>query len=145
VNRFTVVQAGPWADIADRVGWRARGLYLELVLAADFQTGIVPASSRRQVADFTGRSWSATATQLDELAGAGLIVEAAAGILIVDYERLSGVRGNRESVRGFRESFTFTANSRSETARVTCENEGTNDYGIDNAAELRALRKQLGR
>lgn len=145
MNRFTVIQAGPWADIADRVGWRARGLFLELVLTADFQTGVVPATSRDQVARFTGRSWSATASALDELVEAHLISESPAGILIRSYETLTGVRGNREWARGNRESFAETANRVSETARPTCKNEGTTKREIDNAAEVRALRAELNR
>lgn len=145
MTRFTVIQAAPWAEIAGRVSWRARGLYLELVLAADFQTGMVPATSRDQVAKFTGRSWSATASQLDELLDAGLIDEGAAGIAIRGYEQLTGVRGNREPTHGNRESLAYSANPLTETARPTCENAGTTDKGIDNAAQIRSIREGLHR
>ena len=103
MNRFTVVHTAELALHTDDLSWQARGLFLELLLAADFVTGMVPATSREQVRVWTGRSWSATANHLDELGKAGLIVESAAGIEVTVYPQISDPRGNREQLRAHHE------------------------------------------
>ena len=94
-------------------------------LAADFVTGLVPATIREQVRVWTGRSWSATANHLDELGKAGLIVESAAGIEVTVYPQISDPRGNREALRVHREQLALTAKSLAPTAKPTCENADT--------------------
>jgi len=103
MTRFTVVHQAELAQCTDDLSWQARGLFLELLLAADYVTGIVPATSREQVRVWTGRSWSATANHLDELGKAGLIVESAAGIQVTCFAQLTDPRGEREVLRGKRE------------------------------------------
>ena len=103
VTRFTVVHQEELAQHTDDLSWQARGLFLELLLAADYVTGMVPATSREQVRVWTGRSWSATANHLDELGKAGLIVESAAGIQVTVYPQVTDPRGEREVLRGKRE------------------------------------------
>jgi len=119
VKRFTVVHQAELAQHTDDLSWQARGLFLELLLAADYQTGIVPATSREQVRVWTGRSWSATANHLDELGKAGLVVESAAGIQVTVYPQVTDPRGEREVSRGERER---VAKSLAVTARLTCVN-----------------------
>ena len=125
MNRFTVVHTSELALHTDDLSWQARGLFLELLLAADFVTGMVPATSREQVRVWTGRSWSATANHLDELGKAGLIVESAAGIEVTVYPQISDPRGNRETLRAHREQLALTANSLAPTAKPTSENAPT--------------------
>ena len=125
VNRFTVVHTAELALHTDDLSWQARGLFLELLLAADFVTGMVPATSREQVRVWTGRSWSATANHLDELGKAGLIVESAAGIEVTVYPQISDPRGNREALRAHRERLALTVKSLAPTAKPTCENAPT--------------------
>ena len=125
VNRFTIVHHAELAAVTDDLSWQARGLFLELLLAADFVTGMVPATSREQVRVWTGRSWSATANHLDELGKAGLIVESAAGIEVTVYPQISDPRGNREQLRAHREQLALTAKSLAPTAKPTCENAPT--------------------
>jgi len=125
VNRFTVVHTSELALHTDDLSWQARGLFLELLLAADFVTGMVPATSREQVRVWTGRSWSATANHLDELGKAGLIVESAAGIEVTVYPQISDPRGNREALRVHREQLALTAKSLAPTAKPTCGNADT--------------------
>ena len=103
VTRFTIVHQAELSQITDDLSWQARGLFLELLLAADYVTGMVPATSREQVRVWTGRSWSATANHLDELGKAGLIVESAAGIQVTVYPQVTDPRGEREVLRGKRE------------------------------------------
>ena len=103
VTRFTIVHQEELAQVTDDLSWQARGLFLELLLAADYVTGMVPATSREQVRVWTGRSWSATANHLDELGKAGLIVESAAGIQVTVYPQVTDPRGEREVLRGKRE------------------------------------------
>ena len=103
MNRFTVVHTAELGQHTDDLSWQARGLFLELLLAADYVTGMVPATSREQVRVWTGRSWSATANHLDELGKAGLIVESAAGIQVTVYPQVTDPRGEREVLRGKRE------------------------------------------
>ena len=125
VNRFTVVHTAELALHTDDLSWQARGLFLELLLAADFVTGMVPATSREQVRVWTGRSWSATANHLDELGKAGLIVESAAGIEVTVYPQISDPRGNREALRAHRERLALTAKSLAPTAKPTSGNADT--------------------
>jgi len=125
VNRFTVVHTAELALHTDDLSWQARGLFLELLLAADFVTGMVPATSREQVRVWTGRSWSATANHLDELGKAGLIVESATGIEVTVYPQISDPRGNREALRAHREQLALTAKSLAPTAKPTCGNADT--------------------
>jgi len=103
VTRFTVVHQEELAQVTDSLTWQARGLFLELLLAADYVTGMVPATSREQVRVWTRRSWSATANHLDELGKRGLIVESAAGIQVTCFAQLTDPRGEREVLRGKRE------------------------------------------
>ena len=103
MTRFTVVHQAELAQCTDSLSWQARGLFLELLLAADYVTGMVPATSREQVRVWTGRSWSATANHLDELGKRGLIVESAAGIQVTVYPQVTDPRGEREVLRGKRE------------------------------------------
>ena len=103
VTRFTVVHREELGQHTDVLSWQARGLFLELLLAADYVTGMVPATSREQVRVWTGRSWSATANHLDELGKRGLIVESAAGIQVTVYPQVTDPRGEREDLRGKRE------------------------------------------
>ena len=103
MTRFTVVHQEELAQVTDDLTWQARGLFLELLLAADYVTGMVPATSREQVRVWTGRSWSATANHLDELGKRGLIVEAAAGIQVTCFAQVTDPRGEREVLRGKRE------------------------------------------
>jgi len=103
VTRFTIVHQEELAQVTDDLSWQARGLFLELLLAADYVTGMVPATSREQVRVWTGRSWSATARHLDELGKRGLIVEAAAGIQVTCFAQVTDPRGKREDLRGKRE------------------------------------------
>jgi len=119
VKRFTVVHQAELGKVTDGLSWQARGLFLELLLAADYQTGIVPATSREQVRVWTGRSWSATANHLDELGKAGLVIESAAGILVTAYPQVTDPRGEREVSRGERER---VAKSLAVSARLTCVN-----------------------
>ena len=119
MKRFTVVHQSELAAVTDGLSWQARGLFLELLLAADYQTGIVPATSREQVRVWTGRSWSATANHLDELGKAGLVVESAAGIQVTVYPQVTDPRGEREDLRGKRERAT---KSLAVTAKLTCGN-----------------------
>ena len=125
MNRFTVVLTSELAQHTDDLSWQARGLFLELLLAADFVTGMVPATSREQVRVWTGRSWSATANHLDELGKAGLIVESAAGIEVTVYPQISDPRGNRETLRAHREQLALTAKSLAPTAKPTSGNADT--------------------
>ena len=125
MNRFTVVHTAELALHTDDLSWQARGLFLELLLAADFVTGMVPATSREQVRVWTGRSWSATANHLDELGKAGLIVESAAGIEVTVYPQISDPRGNRETLRAHREQLALTAKSLAPTAKPTSGNADT--------------------
>ena len=125
MNRFTVVHTAELALHTDDLSWQARGLFLELLLAADFVTGMVPATSREQVRVWTGRSWSATANHLDELGKAGLIVESAAGIEVTVYPQISDPRGRREALRAHRERLALTAKSLAPTAKPTCGNADT--------------------
>ena len=125
MNRFTVVHTAELALHTDDLSWQARGLFLELLLAADFVTGMVPATSRAQVRVWTGRSWSATANHLDELGKAGLIVESAAGIDVTVYPQISDPRGNRETLRAHREQLALTAKSLAPTAKPTSGNADT--------------------
>jgi hypothetical protein len=118
VKRFTVVHQEELAQHTDDLSWQARGLFLELLLAADYVTGMVPATSREQVRVWTGRSWSATARHLDELGKAGLIVEAAAGIQVTVYPQVTDPRGEREVLRGKREQ------ARGERERLRGNREG---------------------
>ena len=103
MTRFTIVHQQELGQHTDDLSWQARGLFLELLLAADYVTGMVPATSREQVRVWTGRSWSATANHLDELGKAGLIVESAAGIQVTVYPQVTDPRGEREVLRGKRE------------------------------------------
>ena len=103
MTRFTVVHQEELAQVTDSLSWQARGLFLELLLAADYVTGIVPATSREQVRVWTGRSWSATANHLDELGKRGLIVESAAGLQVTCFAQVTDPRGEREVLRGKRE------------------------------------------
>jgi len=103
MTRFTIVHQEELAQVTDSLSWQARGLFLELLLAADYVTGMVPATSREQVRVWTGRSWSATANHLDELGKAGLIVEAPSGIQVTCFAQLTDPRGEREVLRGKRE------------------------------------------
>ena len=125
VTRFTIVHQEELAQVTDDLSWQARGLFLELLLAADFVTGMVPATSREQVRVWTGRSWSATANHLDELGKAGLIVESAAGIEVTVYPQISDPRGNRETLRAHRERLALTAKSLAPTAKPTSGNADT--------------------
>ena len=125
MHRFTVVHTAELALHTDDLSWQARGLFLELLLAADFVTGMVPATSREQVRVWTGRSWSATANHLDELGKAGLIVESAAGIEVTVYPQISDPRGNRETLRAHREQLALTAKSLAPTAKPTSGNADT--------------------
>ena len=125
MNRFTVVHPSELALHTDDLSWQARGLFLEVRLAADFVTGMVPATSREQVRVWTGRSWSATANHLDELGKAGLIVESAAGIEVTVYPQISDPRGNREALRAHRERLALTAKSLAPTAKPTSGNADT--------------------
>ena len=125
MNRFTVVHTAELALHTDDLSWQARGLFLELLLAADFVTGMVPATSREQVRVWTGRAWSATANHLDELGKAGLIVESAAGIEVTVYPQISDPRGNRETLRAHREQLALTAKSLAPTAKPTSGNADT--------------------
>jgi|TARA_R110000824_G_scaffold347270_1_gene534061 hypothetical protein len=125
MNRFTVVHTAELARHTDDLSWQARGLFLELLLAADYATGMVPATSREQVRVWTGRSWSATANHLDELGKAGLIVESAAGIEVTVYPQISDPRGNREQLRAHREQLALTAKSLAPTAKPTSKNAPT--------------------
>ena len=125
MNRFTVVHTAELALHTDDLSWQARGLFLELLLAADFVTGMVPATSREQVRVWTGRSWSAPAHHLDELGKAGLIVESAAGIEVTVYPQISDPRGNRETLRAHREQLALTAKSLAPTAKPTSGNADT--------------------
>jgi len=125
VNRFTVVHTAELGQHTDDLSWQARGLFLELLLAADFVTGMVPATSREQVRVWTGRSWSATANHLDELGKAGLIVESVAGIEVTVYPQISDPRGNRETLRAHREQLALTAKSLAPTAKPTSGNADT--------------------
>ena len=122
MTRFTVVHQAELAQCTDDLSWQARGLFLELLLAADYVTGMVPATSREQVRVWTGRSWSATANHLDELGKAGLIVESVAGIEVKVYPQLTDPRGKREVLRGKRER---DPRSLAVSARVTCTNAPT--------------------
>ena len=103
VTRFTIVHQEELAQVTDDLSWQARGLFLELLLAADYVTGMVPATSREQVRVWTGRSWSATANHLDELGKRGLIVESAAGLQVTCFAQVTDPRGEREDLRGKRE------------------------------------------
>ena len=103
MTRFTIVHQQELGQHTDALAWQARGLFLELLRAADYVTGMVPATSREQVRVWTGRSWSATANHLDELGKAGLIVESAAGIQVTVYPQVTDPRGEREVLRGKRE------------------------------------------
>ena len=96
MTRFTIVHQAELAQVTDSLSWQARGLFLELLLVADYVTGMVPATSREQVRVWTGRSWSATANHLDELGKAGLVVESAAGIQVTVYPQVTDPRGERE-------------------------------------------------
>ena len=126
MKRFTVVHQAELAEVTDGLSWQARGLFLELLVAADYQTGIVPATSREQVRVWTGRSWSATANHLDELGKAGLVIESAAGIQVTAYPQVTDPRGEREVSRGERERAT---KSLALTAKLTCVNGTTsNNY-----------------
>ena len=125
MNRFTVVHTSEVNRFTDDLSWQARGLFLELLLAADFVTGMVPATSREQVRVWTGRSWSATANHLDELGKAGLIVESAAGIEVTVYPQISDPRGNRETLRAHRERLALTAKSLAPTTKPTSGNAPT--------------------
>ena len=126
VIRFTVVHTAELAQRTDSLSWQAEGLYLKLLLEADYATGMVAAAnSREQVRLWSKRSWSAAADHLDELAKAGLIVESAAGIEIVDYPQISDPRGNREALRAHRERLALTAKSLAPTAKPTCTNADT--------------------
>ena len=125
MNRFTVVHTAELGRHTDDLSWQARGLFLELLLAADFVTGMVPATSREQVRVWTGRSWSATANHLDELGKAGLIVESVAGIEVTVYPQISDPRGNREALRAHREQLALTAKSLAPTAKPTSGNADT--------------------
>jgi len=126
VNRFTVVHTAELALHTAALSWQARGLFLELLLAADYATGMVAAAnSREQVRLWSKRSWSATANHLDELGKAGLIVESAAGIEVTVYPQISDPRGNREQLRAHREQLALTAKSLAPTAKPTCENAPT--------------------
>ena len=118
VTRFTVVHQAELAQCTDDLSWQARGLFLELLLAADYVTGMVPATSREQVRVWTGRSWSATANHLDELGKAGLIVEAPSGIQVTVYPQVTDPRGEREVLRGKREQ------ARGERERLRGNREG---------------------
>ena len=125
MTRFTVVHTAELGRHTDDLSWQARGLFLELLLAADFVTGMVPATSREQVRVWTGRSWSATANHLDELGKAGLIVESAAGIEVTVYPQISDPRGNRETLRAHREQLALTAKRLAPTAKPTSGNADT--------------------
>ena len=103
MTRFTIVHQEELAQVTDSLSWQARGLFLELLLAADYVTGIVPATSREQVRVWTGRSWSATANHLDELCKAGLVIEGCCGLQITVYPQVTDPRGEREDLRGKRE------------------------------------------
>jgi len=103
VTRFTIVHQEELGQHTDDLTWQARGLFLELLLAADYVTGIVPAKSREQLRVWTGRSWSATANHLDELCKAGLVIEGCCGIQVTVYPQLTDPRGEREDLRGKRE------------------------------------------
>jgi len=103
MTRFTIVHQEELAQVTDDLSWQARGLFLELLLAADYVTGMVPATSREQVRVWTGRSWSATANHLDELGKHGLIVESAAGLQVTCFAQVTDPRGEREVLRGKRE------------------------------------------
>ena len=103
MTRFTIVHQEELAQVTDDLSWQARGLFLELLLAADYVTGMVPATSREQVRVWTGRSWSATANHLDELGKRGLIVESAAGLQVTCFAQVTDPRGEREVLRGKRE------------------------------------------
>jgi len=103
VTRFTIVHQEELGQVTDSLSWQARGLFLELLLAADYVTGIVPATSREQVRVWTGRSWSATANHLDELCKAGLIIEGCCGIQVTCFAQVTDPRGEREDLRGKRE------------------------------------------
>ena len=103
MTRFTIVHQEELAQCTDSLSWQARGLFLELLLAADYVTGMVPATSREQVRVLTGRSWSATANHLDELCKAGLVIEGCCGLQIMVYPQVTDPRGEREVLRGKRE------------------------------------------
>ena len=131
MTRFTIVHQEELAQVTDDLSWQARGLFLELLLAADYVTGMVPATSREQVRVWTGRSWSATANHLDELGKAGLIVEAAAGIQVTCFAQVTDPRGEREVLRGKRER---DPRSLALTARLTCTN-GTTSSNYKTTAD----------
>jgi len=131
VTRFTVVHQEELAQVTDSLTWQARGLFLELLLAADYVTGMVPATSREQVRVWTGRSWSATANHLDELGKRGLIIESAAGIQVTVYPQVTDPRGEREVLRGKRER---DPRSLAVSARLTCIN-GTTSSNYKTTAD----------
>ena len=131
MTRFTVVHQEELAQVTDSLTWQARGLFLELLLAADYVTGMVPATSREQVRVWTGRSWSATANHLDELGKAGLIVEAPSGIQVTVYPQVTDPRGEREVLRGKRER---DPRSLAVSARLTCVN-GTTSSNYKTTAD----------
>jgi len=103
MTRFTIVHQQELAQATADLSWQARGLFLELLLAADYVTGIVPAKSREQLRVWTGRSWSATANHLDELCKAGLVIEGCCGIQVTCFAQVTDPRGEREVLRGKRE------------------------------------------
>jgi hypothetical protein len=131
MTRFTIVHQEELGQHTDDLTWQARGLFLELLLAADYVTGMVPATSREQVRVWTGRSWSATANHLDELGKAGLIVESAAGIQVTVYPQVTDPRGEREVLRGKRER---DPRSLAVSARLTCIN-GTTSSNYKTTAD----------
>jgi hypothetical protein len=131
VTRFTIVHQAELAQCTDSLSWQARGLFLELLLAADYVTGMVPATSREQVRVWTGRSWSATANHLDELGKRGLIVESAAGIQVTCFAQVTDPRGEREVLRGKRER---DPRSLAVSARLTCIN-GTTSSNYKTTAD----------
>jgi hypothetical protein len=127
VNRFTVVHTSELALHTDDLSWQAQGLFLELLLAADYATGrVAEATSVEQVRLWTGRSWSAASDHLVELEKAGLIVRlATGGIEVTVYPQISDPRGNRETLRAHRERLALTAKSLAPTAKPTSGNADT--------------------
>ena len=132
------------AQVTDDLTWQARGLFLELLLAADYVTGMVPATSREQVRVWTGRSWSATANHLDELGKRGLIIESAAGLQVTCFAQVTDPRGKREDLRGKREQ------ARGERERPRGEREvdlhkrthylKSNETTVDGLAAIREIK-----
>ena len=133
MNRFTVVHHAELAEVTDGLSWQARGLFLELLLAADYQTGkVAAATSVEQVRVWTGRSWTAADNHLIELEKAGLIVCPTAGpIEVTVYPQVTDPRGEREVSRGERER---VAESLALTAKLTCTN-GTTSSNYKTTAD----------